>query len=266
MATNLKYFTFLYFFLLMISCNNAPKGDKVKITTTEGDIYIVLYDETPLHHQNFINNIKSGTYKNAPFHRIIKDFMIQAGEIKGRQEFAEDELLPAEIVFPKYFHKRGALAAARWGDDVNPEKKSDSIQFYIVTGEKHTKESLSLLEKERYERLKQNIYRSLQKDMNDSIKVLYKEGKKDEIIKLRANTLDRADKEAKDRKSEIAYTEEQKNIYMEQGGTPHLDTEYTVFGEVYLGMDIVDKINNTETNSADKPIKEIKILNIELVK
>ena len=263
----IQFLSLIYLLLVMTSCNKNPEGpagQKVKITTSEGDIYVVLYDDTPIHKQNFIGNVTSDAYVGTPFHRVIQYFMIQAGETTKKR--AEKSLLPAEIVFPKYIHKRGALAAARMGDEINPDKKSDPYEFYIVTGEEMTQEELVLMEKERFKQWKQEIYKSLQTKMNDSIKVLYKEGKKDEIIALRAKTVEESERLAKIKRKEMSYTEEQKKAYMEVGGTPHLDTEYTVFGEVYFGMEIAQKIGEVETDYGDRPVKKVTIKSIELLK
>lgn len=262
----IKYFLLLISFIM---CKNNPEGQKIKISTTEGDICLVLYDETRIHKENFIQKVKEGSYKGAPFHRIIQDFMIQAGEKPGNKKTKEQEIqeqLPSEILFPQYFHKSGTLAAARWGDDVNPEKKSDPVQFYIVTGHTFTKNELAALEKERLERFKQQLYRLFQSEAKDSLKTLYKEGNKQGIAQLRADLMDRANKESEERKHEVLYTEAQKETYYTLGGAPHLDGEYTVFGEVYEGMDIVKKINNAETHINDKPVKDIIIKDITLIK
>ena len=267
MNTIIKFLSLIYLLLFMTSCNKnpeGPEGQKIKISTSEGNIYVVLYDDTPIHKQNFIDNVNSEAYVGAPFHRVIEDFMIQAGETSKKRK--EKSLLQAEIAFPKHLHKRGSLAAARTGDEVNPEKKSDPYEFYIVTGDTMTQEDLVLMEKERFEELKQDIYKELQPTMNDSIKVLYKEGRKDEIMALRASTVEEANKIAQSRKNEVTYTDEQRQYYMEVGGTPHLDLEYTVFGEVYYGMEIAQKISEVETNYNDRPLKKVTINNVELLK
>ncbi|MDU1889064.1 MAG: peptidylprolyl isomerase [Dysgonomonas sp.] len=251
----------------MNSCKS--KEPIVVIQTNYGNIKVKLYNETPIHRDNFIKLAESGFYKDLIFHRVIKDFMVQGGDpdFLSAQETGPTEAkklkdtIPAEIKFPLYFHKRGALAAARWGDAENPTKASDASQFYIVTGELRFDEKLNEIEKQRFERLKQSIYNKLQSANMDTIKALYKEGKRSEITVLREQWKALADKEAEERKPETLYTKEQREIYNTRGGTPHLDGEYTVFGEVIEGMDVVDKIQNAQTNSKDRPLKNI-VMNV----
>ncbi|WP_029903758.1 peptidylprolyl isomerase [Prevotella sp. 10(H)] len=249
-------------------CNNKEKEPIVVLQTSYGNIKIKLYNETPVHRDNFIKLAEQGFYKDLAFHRVIKDFMIQGGDPKSRKTESEDDLLvveekkmgdttTSEIKFPMYYNKRGALAAARWGDAENPTRASDASQFYIVTGELAFDEKLNELEKTRFERLKQRIYNKLQSDNKDSIKAYYKEGKREEITELRNKMLADAEKEAEARREEILYTEAQREFYKTRGGAPHLDNEYTVFGEVLEGMDVVDKIQNVKTNEKDKPIERI---------
>lgn len=253
-------------------CSNKPKEPIVIIQTSYGNIKIKLYNETPAHRDNFLKLAEEGFYKDLTFHRIIKDFMIQGGDPKTRSNpnmsSEEDTIMgntiPAEIKFPLYFNKRGALAAARWGDAENPTKASDVSQFYIVTGELKFDEKLNEIEKQRFERLKQNIYNDLQSSNMDTIKALYKEGNRNGITELRSQWRELSEKQANERKPEILYTDEQREFYKTRGGAPHLDNEYTVFGEVIEGMDVVDKIENAKTNEKDKPMNNI-FMNIIVV-
>ena len=171
------------------------------------------------------------------------------------------DTIPSEIKFPLHYHKRGALAAARWGDAENPTKASDASQFYIVTGELTFDNKLNELEKTRFERLKQSIYNRLQSANMDTIKALYKTGDRSAITELKNKMLSEAEKQANTQKPEIIYSDEQREYYKTRGGAPHLDNEYTVFGEVIEGMDVVDKIQNVKTNEKDKPLKGI-LMNI----
>jgi peptidylprolyl isomerase/peptidyl-prolyl cis-trans isomerase B (cyclophilin B) len=254
-------------------CSSKPKEPVVLIQTTYGNIKVKLYNETPIHRDNFLKLAGEGFYKHLTFHRVINDFMIQGGDPETRDmaetdTIAEDKTMgstiPAEIKFPMYFHKKGALAAARWGDAENPQKASDPSQFYIVTGMIRSDSKLDEIEKQRFERLKQKIYSDLQSQNMDSIKSMYKDGRKEAIAELRAKLLGQAEKEAGARKPEITYTEEQREFYKVRGGTPHLDNEYTVFGEVIEGMDVVDKIQKVRTNGKDKPLKNI-FMNVVVV-
>lgn len=251
---------------------SSKKEPVVLIQTNYGNIKVKLYNETPIHRDNFLKKVEAGFYKDLTFHRVIKDFMIQGGDFKSKNtmdsipadsvvEKKMGDTIPAEIKFPLHFHKRGALAAARWGDAENPTKASDTSQFYIVTGELRFDEKLDEIEKQRFERLKQGIYNKLQSANMDTIKALYKEGNRSGITELREQWKAQAEKEADEKKQEILYTEQQRELYRTKGGAPHLDGEYTVFGEVIEGMDVVDKIQNVKTNERDKPLSPV-VMNI----
>lgn len=269
----MKKLSFVILILLFTMCSNKPKEPIVVIQTSYGNIKVKLYNETPGHRDNFLKLAEEGFYKNLTFHRVIKDFMIQGGDPKTRNStdtttIAEEKTLgdtiPAEIKFPQYFHKRGDLAAARWGDLENPTKASDASQFYIVAGELCSDNKLSEIEKERYERLKQKIYKEIQSANMDALKSLLKSGDSTAASAMRADWLKQAEEQAKTREKEILYTEEQREFYKTRGGVPRLDNEYTVFGEVLEGMDVVDKIQNVRTNEKDKPLKNI-LMNVVIL-
>ena len=237
---------------------------KIKIETPKGDIIVRLYDDTPKHRDNMLKLIDEGFYNGTLFHRVIKDFMIQAGDpdSKGAPAGGPDYTIEAEIK-PNLFHKRGALCAARLGDEVNPNKESSGSQFYIVWGDIYKTAQLKQMEKQ----MKQNQEITTFNDL-----VTYH---KDKIMEMRRNR-DRAglqelqdslQKEAKEicRQQPVGFTEEQFNAYTTIGGTPFLDREYTVFGEVENGLDIVEQIINVDTDSADRPKEDIAINNIEVV-
>lgn len=250
----------------MTMCSATPQGQKLLIETSLGNIKVVLYEDTPLHRANFVKLANEGYYKDLTFHRVIKNFMIQGGDVSGGKDstFHKDALIDAEIN-PKYFHKAGALAAARWGNEENPEKKSDAAQFYIVTGKVVLPHEIKTLEKERFENLKQSIYQQMQSEAMDTIKAMYREGRKAELAEFRASIIENAAKKAEERKAEVLFSEEQKEIYNAVGGVPHLDGEYTVFGEVYEGLDIAIKISKVDTNVGDKPMTTVVIKNISLI-
>ena len=193
---------------------------RVKIETRLGDIVVRLYDATPNHRDNFVKLVKEGYYDGTLFHRVIKNFMIQGGDPdskgapadKSLGEGGPDYTLEAEIRTGLY-HKRGALAAAREGDDTNPERRSSGSQFYIVWGRTFSPRQIEYL---------------------------------DEKLKT-------------EHPETGGLTEMQQRIYASQGGTPHLDGQYTVFGEVEEGMDVVEKIQNLPTNQADRPVEDVAV-------
>lgn len=242
---------------------------KIKIETSKGDIIIRLYDDTPKHRDNMLKLVNEGYYNGTLFHRVIKDFMIQGGDPdsrnapKGKMLGAggPDYTIEAEIS-PNHFHKYGALAAARLGDEVNPNKESSGCQFYIVTGEKYNQGQLKQMERQ----LKQN-----QETQNFNDLVTYY---KKDIMEMRKNR-DRAGlqelqerlmKEAKEiaKQNPVGFSDEQIEAYTTIGGTPFLDREYTVFGEVEKGLDIIEAIQNVETDKQDRPTEDIS-MNISVI-
>ena len=205
-----------------MSCESrSHKETVVLMETSLGNIKVKLYDDTPAHRDNFIKLVEEGYYDGTLFHRVINEFMIQGGDGTSKNAPVGKMLgtgdpgytIPAEFVYPKYFHKRGMLCAARTPDEENPEKASSATQFYIVTGKFFTEMELDKMTKEKG----------------------------------------------------IEFTPEQKEAYMLEGGTPHLDGNYTVFGEVIQGMKVVDKIQFVETNADDRPTKNIKIKSMKLI-
>ncbi len=194
------------------ACSQQDSDEKIVVIHTEyGDMKLKLYNETPLHRDNFIKLVKDGWYEDSPFHRVIQGFMIQGGgNADGRQD--PGYTVEAEFV-PQYFHKKGALAAARMPDNVNPEKRSSGSQFYIVHGRTFTDEEIDFMAK-RYNK---------------------------------------------------TFTEEQKEAYKTEGGAPHLDGDYTVFGQLIEGYDVVDKIAVVQTDKrANKPLQDVT-MTIEVV-
>ena len=255
---------FLFAILFSISVFAAEKETKVLIKTTMGKITVKLYNDTPQHRDNFIKLVQENTYDSIMFHRVIKLFMIQAGEKyppvdstrltsfnaaakdtldakppkfvkrmirklgfksekkEGHKETywidpnykAPDYKISPEIVFPKYFHKRGQLCAAREGDDVNPARESSAMQFYIVTGKHFTENELNKMEREKNK----------------------------------------------------TFTPEQREAFMFEGGAPHLDGAYTIFGEVTKGFKTVIKIELTPVDHFDRPLKDVRIKKTKLLK
>lgn len=208
---------------LSVSAQEVTQQKVVVLETDSGRICIALYNETPLHRDNFVKLVKEGFYDGLLFHRVIENFMIQTGDSLSRHA-TEGQLLgdgsyekykiPAEILFPKIFHKKGCVAAAREGDDVNPHRESSMCQFYIVWGKRYNG------------------------NMMDDVE--------ERIIRNTGET--------------VSFPEEVREAYYKYGGTPHLDNQYTVFGEVKEGLEVVEKIMKAETDSNDRPLKDIRIL------
>lgn len=221
----MKKVVYTVFFCMLFSFSFSSfaqeKETMVLIDTDKGKVKVKLYNDTPLHRDNFIKLINEGQYEGLLFHRVIKQFMVQAGDITSKDAPLDKKLgdgdlgytIPAEIVYPKYFHKRGQLCAARTGDEQNPEKASSASQFYIVTGKHFTERELDKMEEEKNMKL----------------------------------------------------TPEQRKAYMIDGGAPHLDGSYTVFGEVIKGMQVIDKIQFVETDTNNRPAKNIKIKSMKVL-
>ena len=245
----------------------------VLMHTTKGDIKLKLYNETPRHRDNFIQLVKDGQYEGLLFHRVIKDFMIQGGDVTSKNAPMNKSLgagdlgytIPAEFVYPKYFHKKGALCAARTGDEVNPEKASSASQFYIVTGKVYKESDLKQIEKQLENALKQSIFARLQAEYRPKIMELYRSGNKEELAILRDTLIGKTELEAEKRKDETKLTEEQKKTYTTIGGVPFLDNQYTVYGEVVEGLETVDAIQNAKTNKQDRPTENIAITSVEIL-
>lgn len=246
---------------------------KLKIETTAGDIVVKLYNETPQHRDNFIKLAENGTYEGTLFHRVIKDFMIQAGDpdsknaSKGQMLGAGDVgyTIPAEFVYPKYFHKKGALSAARQGDNVNPQKASSGCQFYIVTGKVYSDSALLNMEQQMNQMRFNNLFNTLASKHAKDIYKMRKAGDQEGLMNLQDTLIAQVEKQLAGQ-PEFRFTPEQVKAYTTVGGTPHLDGEYTVFGEVLEGMDVVDKIQRVKTDRNDRPEEDVKIIKVEVLK
>ena len=210
--------------LIFAACNTTSQPVKILMTTTAGDIHLELSDATPLHRDNFVKLVKEGYFDSLLFHRVIENFMIQGGDPDSRHAEAGAFLgeggpgytVPAEFRYPELLHRRGALAAAREGDMVNPEKASAGSQFYIVWG---------------------RIYDDEQLD------------------RIQARSGHR-----------VLFTSAVREIYNTEGGTPHLDGAYTVFGHVTQGLEVVETIQKVATDENDLPIEDVRIVSARIIK
>lgn len=264
-------------FIALTACNAGSKRQTnhhmenekrtlVKLETTMGNITVALYNETPKHRDNFIKLVKEGVYDSTLFHRVIKQFMIQAGDPDSKNASDTAMLgsgdvgytIPAEFN-PKFFHKKGVLAAARQGDDVNPEKASSGCQFYIVTGRKFTEPQLLGMENKINEQREEALFDSLARQHMKEIYKMRKARDNAGLLELQ-DTLEAQARELADKEEKFRFTPEQIKAYSTIGGAPHLDGSYTVFGEVTEGMEVVDNIEIAKTNRADRPIENIRIL------
>jgi len=218
-----RHFLFIIFSLFFSKALFAQTNE-VLIETTVGNIRIMLYDDTPVHRDNFLKLVDEHFYDSLLFHRVIKNFMIQAGDPKSKNAEPGETLgggdlgytLPAEIKATTHYHARGAVAMAREGDKVNPERRSSACQFYIVWGKTYSTKELEAIQE-----------------------------------KVQANT-----------NGQTSFTSEMFWTYRKRGGSPHLDGQYTVFGEVTEGLDVVEKIQKVFTDDYNRPVDDVRILRI----
>lgn len=266
--------SFLAIALLGTSTLNA-QGDEiaskqVEIITSYGTMVVLLYDKTPEHRDNFLKLVDSGFYNGLLFHRVINNFMVQGGDpdSKGAAEGAKlgqggpGYTVPAEI-YSGYYHKKGALAAARQGDQANPEKRSSGSQFYIVDGKTYSKADLDRLEQRKhmlYYKAKMNAYladTSNKVDL-DRFVALSTAKNTDGMSDFNHELEEKIDLQ-EGTQPNFSYSEDQINTYSFEGGTPHLDGDYTVFGEVISGYELIDQLASVETDAAGRPLVDIKM-------
>ena len=246
-------------------------SQRIKITTTEGDIIIKLYDQTPQHRDNFIKLVKEGYYNGTLFHRVIKEFMIQGGDPESKGAPAEKQLgsggpgytIPAEFIYPQLFHKRGALSAARTGDEINPHRASSGSQFYIVWGKVYKEGELKQMEQQLEMQQQQNIFNTLVRENAAKIKQMRINRDQAGLMALQEQLINETEKRSA-QMGKPTVTKEQVEAYTTLGGTPFLDNQYTVFGEVESGLEVVEKIQNCATNPSDRPKKDIS-MKMELI-
>ncbi len=218
---------FFLLLILVVALNIQAQTSRVKITTDKGAFIVVLYDDTPIHRDNFLHLVQDGYYNGILWHRVIRNFMIQTGDSTSRHArpealFGEEDVpytLPAEIIYPAHYHHRGALAAARESDDINPERRSSGAQFYVVTGAKVPSSRMT------------DIRAYVSRMTHNEVRIPH------------------------------ALAED----YAVRGGAPHLDGQYTVFGEVVEGMDVVEAISVVPTDRNDRPRQDIRIITAEIM-
>lgn len=241
----------------------------ITIKTTMGDVTVMLYDETPLHRDNFLKLTADGTYRDTLFHRVIRDFMVQAGDPeskgapRGKMLGSGDVgyTVPAEFDVPRHYHRRGALAAARLGDEANPRRESSGCQFYIVVGRKYSEKELRKLERQINESRVEAIFNDEAGKHYDEIKRLRLARDREGLQALLARIEAKAREEVAGQGA-FAFTDEQVRDYVEVGGTPFLDGQYTVFGEVTDGMDVIEAIQGVVTDRNDRPVEDIRIIDV----
>ena len=245
---------------------------RVRVETTMGSFTVLLYGDTPKHRDNFLKLASEGYYDGTLFHRVIRDFMVQAGDpdsktAKPGQALGAggpDYRIDAEIVFPAHYHKRYTLAAARQGAQVNPEKKSSGSQFYVVTGQKVPEAQLAQMEQHMVNTRKQNLFNDLAREHMEEIRALQVEGNRNGLNALRDSLVSQM--EAKYATDPVALTQQMRQDYTTIGGAPHLDGAYTVFGEVVEGQDVIDKIEQAETDGRDRPREDVRIISMKVLK
>ena len=248
--------------------DSVPAGPTLDIATTAGEIKIRLYDDTPLHRDNFLKLAREGFYDGVLFHRVIDGFMVQTGDPDSRTAGKGAMLgsgnpgytIPAEIDYPRHYHKYGALAAARTADQMNPKRESSGSQFYIVTGKKYNEPTLARMQEMSAQKQLQEYFMKLQRENVDTIKALRLAKDSVGLENLRQQLI----RQTEENVHPTPMTPQMIADYTTLGGTPHLDGQYTVFGEVLEGMDVVEKIQKAATDAHDRPVDDIKILSVKV--
>lgn len=258
----MRNLSILFVAIFALAC--GPQEEVVTISTEFGDMKVVLYDDTPIHKENFLKLAKSGEYDSTIFHRVISGFMIQGGDLSTKPEGGQStsKVIPAEIL-PHRFHKKGALAAARMGDDVNPEKKSSASQFYIVQGVIFQPEQIRELSENNYISQQRALFNQLlakpeYKYLSDSVVKYSQAGDLVAYTELINNSIEILEREFGPmvRKE---YPQEHMDVYATIGGSPHLDYDYTVFGEVIDGLNVIDSVMAVQKGPNDRPVDRVGI-------
>ena len=260
MYLKIKQMSVMLILVINYACAQTLSKETVWIETDFGIMKVKLYNETPLHKANFLKLVNQHYYDSLLFHRIIEGFMIQGGDPYSKHADAFKVLgdsdlhytIPAEFN-ANLFHKKGVICAARNGDDVNPEMASSAVQFYIVQGKARNEEELKKFEKRINKKLVNQLNNEmLSKPENKNLKQqleLFKEQKNlDDLISMDY-----------EKTTKYVINKAHKEVYKTIGGTPHLDNNYTVFGEVIEGIDVIDQIAKQKTNKDDRPLINIRM-------
>ncbi|PHR71899.1 MAG: peptidylprolyl isomerase [Lutibacter sp.] len=276
MKKSLKIFSLLFLLIVLVNCNSKTtkpediKRTSLELVTDKGTMVIELYNETPKHRDNFIKLAKEGAYDSLLFHRVINKFMVQAGDPDSKNAKPQDTLGNGGLTYkvdaefhPDLFHKRGVLGAAR---DGNPERASSAMQFYIVQGRVKNDSLIDKDQKRINEWLadhfsnnhpaNKSVLDSLQKAIDNENEKNYKRFN-DSLKKLAENFTDF---------KKYTIPESHREVYRTIGGTPHLDQNYTVFGEVVKGLEVIDSIAVVKTGVYDRPKQDLRILSVSLLK
>jgi len=263
--------------ILILVLSDSCVGQKNKSTlilfeTTYGNITLKLYPETIKHHDNFVKLVNNGFYNGVLFHRVISGFMIQAGDPDSKTAKTGDFLgsgdvgytIPAEFIYPKYYHKRGAICSAREGDNINPLKSSSGCQFYIVEGKCFSEGGLDSIDMKNKQKLEDKLFQEIVKTKQVEVKKYRLDGNQSKLNALQDSIL-KVVKVQINKDPSYKLTNQQRTDYKTIGGTPHLDGAYTVFGEVTEGLDIVANISNSKTGTHDRPLIDIRVINAKVL-
>lgn len=235
----------------------------ISLTLPTGEVRIKLYNETPQHRDNMLKLVEDGFYDGTLFHRVIRDFMVQGGDPDSRSAQQGDSLgrgdvgytVPAEFS-SALFHKKGAVCAARQGDEVNPERASSGCQFYIVTGKRYNRSQLRQLEEQMNMQRAQVFFQQLVKERYEDIKKLRLERNRNGLYALQEELAAQA-KEMARTQEPFHFSPEQIEAYTTEGGAPFLDGSYTVFGEVISGMELIEELERVKTDRNDRPLEDV---------
>jgi peptidyl-prolyl cis-trans isomerase B (cyclophilin B) len=260
---------FILSFVITAIAQKPTKPSKtdyvITIKTKFGDMVALLYDETPKHKANFIKLAKEHFYDSTLFHRVISEFMIQGGDPDSKKAKPGDRLgsggpsYTVEAEFnPKFIHEKGALSAARQGDNVNPTKASSGSQFYIVQGKKFTEDELKTDPQRLNACFAKFFENPANKPIYDSLGKLYQAQDRENFDKYLKSLKPKAEAET-GLKTEKDISPEQVAAYTQVGGAPHLDGSYTVFGKVIKGLEVIDKIATQPRDGADRPNEDIRM-------